>query len=120
MRLSRCCTSAMRHVAIQPSCSSPMSLTLDDQIEALAHSIRAIAVMGKRWSRQGKDTSGLVDHAMGLEAVLRNLQFQKRYETAFRRLARDLIEAEQEEAVSRVLEAFPDAEITKVERLEEV
>ena len=102
-------------------------LTLDQQIEALTQTLRLIHVMAQRRTRQGKDTAGLVDHAMGLEAVLKNLQFQRKHEPRFKDLARQIVFAEQQlaevenhPAVQAVMEAFPGAEIVDVTEMEEV
>lgn len=102
-------------------------LTLDQQIEALTQTLRLIHVMAQRRTRQGKDTAGLVDHAMGLEAVMQTLQFHKKHERRFKELARQIVMAEQQlaeiedhPAVREVMEAFPGAEIVDVSEVEEV
>lgn len=101
-----------------------MNLSLDDQIEALVHTRRLIDVMARRCLSRGRKTDGLVDHAMGLDAVLRNLQFQKKHERRFKDLARQIVMAEQmareDPAVKAVLEEFPGSEVVGVSALEEV
>lgn len=102
---------------------------LDQQIDAAERALRAFEVLGRRVARRGKPATGAIDLVMGMELVLRNLRFQKKHEPAFRRLARQLIGAEQEAAqdaaIQNVLGAFPGSEITDInidalERLEEI
>jgi hypothetical protein len=96
-----------------------MVLTLDDQIDACRETIRLLRVVGRLWSRRGYPVSRAVELCMGQEGILANLEFQKKHEIAFRRLARDLIEAAHEEAAQALLDAFPGAQIAGVRNLEE-